>query len=205
MRVKRIRPVRLLLATAAMIAGRASPAGAAAPSVNQQHAFDFHFGTWRTHILTRNSSAAKWVKMTGTVIDRPLREERSPAAWSDLQSTHTVYRVWDDWADIGQLEVDGPHGHVEDLALRLYDRGTHQWRVYFANSKSGRLGQPTVGGFADGAGIFIGLEDVDGKTVLMRNVWSGITTKTCRQEWSISADGGKTWTPTWISNDTRSD
>ena len=352
MRVKRIRPVCLLLAVAAMVVGQAPPAGVAAQSVDQQHAFDFHFGTWRTHILTRNSSAANWVKMTGTVIDQPLWDGRanlekieasgpaghhfqgltlflyepksgewsqqfassddgimeepvygefrdgrgvlygwssspgrkvlerdvwsnitpssyhfeiassadggrtwatrfiaqltrlhksahygtpgaagsgpehdfdfnmgswktqiravlsplaSPAAWSDLQGTHIVYRVWDDWADIGQLEVDGPHGHIEDLALRLYDRGTHQWRVYFANSKSGQLGQPMVGEFTDGAGTFIGLEDVDGKTVLMRNVWSGITAKACRQDWSISADGGKTWTPTWISNDTRSD
>ena len=349
MRVKRFRPVCLLLAFAALLAGQPSPAAAAAQADEQQHAFDFHFGTWRTHILTRDSSAAKWVKMSGTVIDQPLWNGRanlekieasgqgghfqgltlflyepkssewsqqfasssdgvieepvygefkdgrgvfygwsssagkkvlerdvwssitptsyhfeiassadggkrwvtgfiaqltrlnkspdydtphtagsgpeqafdfnmgswktqiravlsplgSPAVWSHLQGMHSVYRVWDDWADIGRLEVDGPNGHIEDLALRLYDRKTHEWRVYFANSDSGTLLQPMVGEFKDGVGTFIGLEDEDGKTVLMRNVWSGITAKACRQDWSISADGGKTWTPTWISDDTR--
>ena len=351
MSVKTIHSVCLLLACAAMTAGQPSPVRAAARADDQQHAFDFHFGTWRTHILTRDSSAAAWVKMTGTVIDQPLWNGRanlekieasgqgghfegltlflyepkagewsqqfassadgimeeplygefrngrgvfygwssspgkkvlerdvwssitpssyhfeiatsadggktwvtsfiaqltrlaksaqyatphtagsgpehgfdfnigpwktkiravssplaSPTAWSELQGTHDVYRVWDDWADIGQLEVDGPQGHIEDLALRLYDRKTHEWRVYFANSGSGALLPPMIGGFEDGTGTFIGLEDQDGRTVLMRNVWSGITANACRQEWSISTNGGKTWTPTWISNDTRSD
>jgi hypothetical protein len=351
MRVKRIHPVCLLLAFAAIIAGQPSPARAAAQAEDQQHAFDFHFGTWRTHIRSRDSSTAQWVKMTGTVIDQPLWNGRanlekieasgpgghfqgltlflyepksgewsqqfasssdgiieepvygefsngrgvfygwsssagkkvlerdvwsgitpdsyhfeiassadggrtwvtsfiaeltrlgkspdygtphaagsgpehdfdfnvgswktkiravwsplaSPTAWSDLQGTHAVYRVWDDWADIGQLEVDGAHGHTEDLALRLYDRKTREWRVYFANSESGTLLPPMIGDFKNGVGTFIGLEDEDGKTVLMRNVWSGITANACRQDWSISIDGGRTWIPTWISNDTRAD
>ena len=91
---------------------------------------------------------------------------------------------------------------VEDLALRLYDRKTQQWRVYFASSKSGTLDQPMVGGFKDGVGSFVGMDEVEGKTVLVRNVWSGVTAKSCRQDWAISTDGGKTWVPTWTSTDT---
>ena len=152
-----------------------------------EHGFDFNMGTWKTQIRAALS---------------PLS---APGSWSNLQGTHTVYRLWGGWADIGQLEVDGPRGHVEDLALRLYDRETRQWRVYFANSKSGILEQPMVGEFKDGVGTFIGLQDMDGKTVLTRNVWSGITARSCHQDWAISTDGGKTWVPTWISTDTRSD
>jgi hypothetical protein len=335
-----------LLTFAAVLLWQPSLAEGAAQSVDQQHAFDFHFGTFRTHILSR-ASATKWVKMTGTVIDQPLwggkanlekieasgsgshfqgltlflynpksgqwsqqfagsddgimedpvygkfangrgvlygwsgdgrkileRDTWSnitpnsyhfeiassadggrtwvkefiaqltrlkkdpdydtpstpgtgpehdfdfnlgrwqtrvravldplsaPGVWTNLQGTHTVYRVWDDWADIGQLEVDGPSGHEEDLALRTYDRKTHQWRVYFANSRSGTLDQPMVGEFKDGVGTFVFLDEMEGKTVLVRNVWSGITSKSCRQDWAISADGGRTWVPTWGSTDT---
>jgi hypothetical protein len=157
------------------------------PGSGPEHGFDFNMGTWKTQIRAALS---------------PLS---APGAWSNLQGTHAVYRVWGGWADIGQLEVDGPRGHIEDLALRLYDRATHQWRVYFANSKSGILEQPMVGEFKDGIGTFIGLQDMDGKTVLTRNVWSNITAKSCHQDWALSADGGKTWAPTWISADTRSD
>jgi hypothetical protein len=337
-----------VLTFAAGLISQPTLAAATAQSVDQQHAFDFHFGTWRTHIL-RRASATKWVKMTGTVIDQPLwggkanlekieasgvgshfqgvtlflyspksgqwsqtfasssdgimqesaygdfksgrgvfyaqsggtadkavfeRETWSnmtansyhfeiassadggktwvtefiaqltrlkkepeygtpytpgsgperdfdfnmgkwktqiravldplsaPNVWTNLQGTHTVYRVWADWADIGQLEVDGPSGHEEDMALRMYDRKTQQWRVYFANSSSGTLDQPMVGEFKDGVGTFVFLDEMEGKTVLVRNVWSGITTKSCHQDWAVSADGGKTWVPSWISTDT---
>ena len=157
------------------------------PGSGPEHGFDFNMGTWKTQIRASLS---------------PLS---APGSWSNLQGTHSVYRVWGGWADIGQLEIDGPGGHVEDLALRLYDRDTRQWRVYFANSKSGILEQPMVGEFKDGVGTFVGLQDMDGKTVLTRNVWSDITAKSCRQDWAISTDGGKTWVPTWISTDTRSE
>ena len=329
----------------------AAPAAGSARSSDQQHAFDFHFGTWRTHILTRSSSAsgaAQWVKMTGTVIDQPLWNGKAnlekiegsgsgshfqgltlflydpkthqwsqqfasssdgiieepvygefkdgrgvfygwsgdgarkvlerdiwsnitpnsyhfeiatsadggktwvkefiaqltrlskapdyaapspegsgpehdfdfnmghwntqiravmnplsaPNVWSNLKGTHVVYRVWGDWADIGQLEVDGPGGHIEDMALRLYDRKTRQWRVYFANSDSGTLEPPMVGEFKNNVGTFVFLDEMEGKTVLVRNIWSDITAQTCHQDWSISADGGKTWVSTWISTDT---
>ena len=329
----------------------AAQAASAAHIANQQHAFDFHFGTWRTHILRRApmaSGAARWVKMTGTVIDQPLWDGRAnlekieasgpgghfqgltlflydpktgewsqqyadssdgimsepvygqfkhgrgvlygwsgsggqrtlerdtwsnitpvsyhfeiasstdggrswvtefiaqltrlkkqpdyatpytagsgpehdfdfnlghwrtriravldplsaPGVWSNLRGTHVVYRVWDDWADIGQLEVDGPSGHIEDLALRMYDRKSHQWRVYFANSDSGILDPPMIGDFKDGVGTFVFLDEMAGKTVLVRNIWSGITSRSCRQDWAISADGGRTWIPTWVSIDT---
>lgn len=149
-----------------------------------EHAFDFNLGRWRTRIRA---------------VLNPLS---APGLWSSLQGTHVVNRVWDDWANIGQLEVDGASGHIEDLALRLYDRKTHQWRVYFANSGSGTLDPPMVGDFRDGVGTFVFLNEVEGRTVLVRNVWSDITSRSCRQDWAISADGGKSWVPTWVSRDT---
>ncbi|GAB3784456.1 hypothetical protein [Dyella agri] len=149
-----------------------------------EHGFDFNMGRWDTRIRE---------------VSNPLS---APDVWSKLSGTHAVYRLWDDWANIGQLEVDGPGGRLEYLALRLYDRKTQQWRVYFANGKTGTLYQPMVGEFKDGVGTFIGSDEVEGKTVLTRNVWSGISAKSCQQDWAVSADGGKTWVPTWTSVDT---
>ncbi len=153
------------------------------PGSGPEHDFDFNMGHWQTRIRA---------------VENPLS---APGVWTNLQGTHVVYRVWDDWADIGQLEVDGPSGHMEDMALRLYDRETRQWRVYFANSRSGTLQPPMVGGFKNGVGTFVFLDEMEGKTVLVRNVWSGITSNSCRQDWAISVDGGKAWVPTWVSTD----
>jgi len=40
------------------------------------------------------------------------------------------------------------------MTLRLYDPQTHQWSLYWATSKSGALGQPTIGEFKNGRGEF---------------------------------------------------
>ncbi|HEY1889156.1 MAG TPA: hypothetical protein VGG63_02025 [Steroidobacteraceae bacterium] len=154
------------------------------PGNDPEHDYDFNMGHWSTRIRA---------------VENPLS---APGVWSNLQGTHVVYRVWGDWANIGQLEVDGPGGHIEDMALRTYDRKTHQWRVYFANSKTGTLDPPMVGEFKNGVGTFVFLDEMEGKTVLVRNVWSDITSKSCHQDWAISTDGGKTWIPTWASTDT---
>ncbi len=159
-------------------------ATASTPGSGPEHDFDFNMGRWNTRIRA---------------VEKPLS---APNAWTHLQGTHTVYRVWDDWANIGQLEVDGPSGHVEFMALRTYDRKTRQWRVYFANGASGILESPMVGEFKNGVGTFVFLDEVEGKTVLVRNVWSGMTSSACHQDWAISSDGGKTWVPTWVSTDT---
>jgi hypothetical protein len=154
------------------------------PGSGPEHDYDFNMGRWNTQIRA---------------VENPLS---APDVWSNLHGTHVVYRVWGDWANIGQLEVDGPGGHIEDMALRTYDRKTHQWRVYFANSETGTLDAPMVGEFKNGVGTFVFLDEMEGKTVLVRNVWSDITAKSCHQDWAISTDGGKTWIPTWISTDT---
>lgn len=148
--------------------------------------FDFNIGAWSTSIRA--------------LLD-PLK---SPDTWSVLRGTHVVRRVWDKWANLGQLEVEGPQGHVEFLAVRLYDRKTRQWRVYFANGADGKVDPPMIGTFAHGVGRFVSLARVDGQTVLLRNEWYGITAHSCRQDWSLSTDGGKTWIRTWIATDTLS-
>jgi len=48
-------------------------------------------------------------------------------------------------------------------------------------------------------GTFIGEDQVDGKPVRTRVVWSRITPRSARWEQSASADGGTTWETNWIS------
>lgn len=62
---------------------------------------------------------------------------------------------------------------------------------------------PTVGAFKNGRGEFYDMEPVNGRMVLVRNVWSDITPDSCHFEQAFSADGGKTWETNWIADDTR--
>jgi len=150
-----------------------------------QHDFDFEIGTWKTHLrrLTHPlSGSTRWVEFNGTSV---------------------VRKIWDGRANLVELEVDGPGGHIEGLSLRLYDPKSHQWSLNFANSKGGGLGQPTIGAFRNGRGEFFDQESFNGRMILVRGVWSDITPDSCRFEQAFSDDGGKTWEVNWIAVDTR--
>src|ERR1700691_121247 len=150
-----------------------------------QHDFDFEMGSWKTHISR---------------LQHPLSGSDT---WVEYQGTSVVRKVWNGHANLVQLEVDGSAGHIEGLSLRLYDPISHQWSLNFANSNSGRLSQPTIGEFRNGRGEFFDLEESNGRTILVRNVWWDITPDSCRFEQAFSEEGGKSWEVNWIATDTR--
>jgi hypothetical protein len=150
-----------------------------------QHDFDFEIGTWKTHISR---------------LERPLEGSKT---WVEYDGTSVVRKVWNGRANLVELEVDGPAGPIEGLSLRLYHPQSHQWSLNFANSRVGSLGVPTVGEFRNGRGEFFDQETFNGRTILVRNVFSGITSTSCRFEQAFSGDGGKSWETNWIATDTR--
>jgi hypothetical protein len=150
-----------------------------------QHDFDFENATWKTHLR------------------RLLHPLTGSTTWVEYDGTTVVRKVWNGRANLLQLEADGPAGHFEGLNLRLYNPQSHQWSLNFANSKSGSLSQPTIGGFKNGRGEFFDQESFNDRAILVRFVISGITPNSCRFEQSFSEDGGKTWEVNWIATDTR--
>jgi hypothetical protein len=150
-----------------------------------QHDFDFEIGTWKTQLRR---------------LAHPLT---GSTTWIEYDGTTVVRKVWNGRANLAELEADGPAGHVELLSLRLYDPQSHQWSLNTASVKGGGVSVPTVGEFKNGRGEFFDTEPLNGRSILVRNVWSDITPDSCRFEQSFSDDGGKTWEVNWIAVDTR--
>ena len=150
-----------------------------------QHDFDFEIGTWKTHLK------------------RLLHPLSGSDEWVEYEGVTTVRKVWDGRANLVELTADGPAGHFEGLNLRLYNPQSHQWSLNFANSRSGTLAQPTIGGFVDGRGEFHDQEDFDGRAVFVRFVILPLDADTIRFEQAFSDDGGRTWEVNWVATDTR--
>lgn len=150
-----------------------------------QHDFDFEIGYWTTHLQR---------------LAHPLTGSNE---WIEYQGTTAVRKVWNGRANLVELEVDGPSGHLEGLSLRLYDPESHQWSLNFSNSRGGTLSQPTIGQFKNGRGEFFDQETLNGRAIYVRFVISDITPNSCRFEQSFSDDGGKTWEVNWIAIDSR--
>jgi hypothetical protein len=121
----------------------------------------------------------------------------------ELYGTGTCFKVWDGRAQLDQIEVDGPTGHLEGLTLRLYNPQSRQWRLYWANSKDGIVVVPQIGQFKKGRGEFYAQDTLDGKSIFVRFDWSGMATNSPHFEQSFSEDGGKTWEANWITDQTR--
>ena len=98
--------------------------------------------------------------------------------------------------------MDGSTGRLEGLTLRLYRPESHQWTLYWANRKDGILVVPQIGEFKDGRGEFYAQDTLNGKTILIRFVWTNMTTIP-HFEQAFSDDGGKTWEVNWITQYTR--
>ena len=149
------------------------------------HDFDFDFGSWKTHsrrLMHPLTGANDWVEMQGSTV---------------------VSKVWGGRANLAEFKADGPAGHLELMALRLYDPVNHEWSINFATPNVGTLGIPGVGKMRNGRIEFYDQEPINGKAVLVRfSIW-GIDAKTARSEQAFSADGGKTWEVNWINDYTR--
>ena len=134
-----------------------------------------------------------------------LHEAVKPsAAYSEpFAGTTTVRKVWNGRANLVELEVDGPQGHIEGLSLRLYNADAHQWSLNFSNSSGGTLSPPVYGEFKDGRGEFFGQDSLGSRAILVRFVISPLTRDSIRFEQGFSDDAGKTWEVNWIATDTR--
>ncbi len=112
-------------------------------------------------------------------------------------------KVWNGRANLVELEADGAAGHLEILCLRLYDPKTHEWSLNYANSAGGTLSPPVIGEFKNGRGEFYGQDQLNGRPIYVRNVFSDITPTSCHFEQAFSEDGGKTWEVNFVETLTR--
>jgi hypothetical protein len=141
-----------------------------------QQGFDFEIGVWKTHLQR---------------LQHPLTGSNS---WVEYDGTTVVRKLWNGRAWIEQFETDSPAaGHIEGLTPRLYNPQSHQWSLYWANSKTGTMAVPQIGEFKDGRGEFYAQDTFNGRAILVRFVWSDTTTNKPHFEQSFSDDGGKTW------------
>ncbi len=175
----------ILTLALSVLAQENSKAPAQPAAHDGQHDFDFEIGSWKIHLKR---------------LVKPLTGSNT---WVEFDGTSVTRKVWDGRSDLEEFKTEGPTGTVEGLTLRLYNPDSHQWSLYWANSKTGAMGVPTIGEFKNGVGEFFDQEVINGRSIFVRYIWSGITPTTAHFEQSYSDDGGKTWEVNWITDQTR--
>jgi len=180
----------LILLTSLSSASAQTGASTAATPPNAerdgQRDFDFELGSWKIHLKRR------------------LHPLTGSNTWVEFDGTSVTRKVWDGRSQIEEFEVDNPTGHIEGLTLRTYNPQTHQWSLYWANSKDGTIVPPQIGRFNNtGTGEFYAQDTLNGKMIFVRFIWSNVNSDKPHFEQAFSEDGGKTWEVNWITDQTR--
>jgi len=142
--------------------------------------FDFLIGRW-------------------TVRNRRLRAPLAGSdQWEEFEAVSIARPLFDGRGNEDEFRTDHDGGMI-GMSFRFFDPKTRLWSIYWADSRRcGRLDPPVVGSFADGIGMFEGIDTLEGKPIRVRFIWSEIETAEPRWEQAFSADGGQTWETNWI-------
>lgn len=149
--------------------------------------FDFLFGNWRV----RNRR-----------LERPLS---GSLASYEFDATCTARPLWGGKANIDEFAFDSPKGAFEGGTLRIYDRESGLWSLYWATPERGLITIPNVGKFnGRGAGEFFSEEIYEGREIVSRYIWTRKGQDQCSWEQAFSVDGRATWEVNWTMEFTRS-
>jgi hypothetical protein len=166
-------------------ATQARAPSAASEVPDGQHDFDPLLGSWQFHLKRRINP------LTGST------------TWVEYTGSGVCYGLWDGRAQLDTVLLNGASGPIEGLTLRLYNPKSHEWRLYWANSKDGIVVLPQIGEFRNGRGEFYAQDSLNDKSIFVKFDWTGLSTASPHFEQSFSGDGGKTWEVNWITDQTR--
>jgi hypothetical protein len=125
--------------------------------------------------------------------------------WVEFEGHSSCVSIWDGRGQLDELSVSSQSdgSRINALTIRLYNPRTQEWSIYFANSNNPAFGTPQKGKFANGRGVFLDRDIVNGFNVVVRWLWTDLETDTPKFEQALSADEGKTWEANWVTTQTR--
>jgi hypothetical protein len=147
--------------------------------------FDFWIGSWNVQ--------NRWLRKRLAGSDE----------WEEFEATVVARRIFDGKGNEDEFRTEHDGGFV-GMSFRFFDPVTRLWSIYWADSRRpGVLDPPVFGSISDDGGVFEGTDLFEGRPILFRFTWSGVTTPTPRWEQAFSADDGETWETNWIMDFSR--
>jgi len=142
--------------------------------------FDFFMGSWKVH-------------------NRRLRKRLVGSdVWDEFEATSVARPLLDGLGNEDEFRTDFYGGFI-GMSFRFFDPEKKRWSIYWADTRRcGELDPPVLGSFAGDTGIFVGEDTFECRPILVRFVWSGVTTKTPHWEQAFSEDDGESWETNWV-------
>jgi hypothetical protein len=150
--------------------------------------FDFVIGDWlvkHRRLKERLAHCQEWVEFDGEMSTR---------------------KILGGFGNVEDNVLRFPEGEFRAIALRSYDPSTRQWSIWWLDGRfPDRIDVPVVGQFENGIGTFFARDVFAGNPILVRFIWSRVTSTELRWEQAFSSDEGRTWETNWTMNFHRRD
>lgn len=121
--------------------------------------------------------------------------------WEEFISQVRFVQMMDGLANLDESQL--PDGQWVGMSIRLFQRASRQWQIYWVSPRDGVLQAPVQGSFEEGVGTFFGQDELQGQRILCRYIWSAIDGPAPRWEQAFSTDDGLRWETNWIMTHTR--
>lgn len=121
--------------------------------------------------------------------------------WDEFDGTLVNWPILGGHGNVGDNVMNAPSGTIRGIGLRTFDPKSKQWSSWWLDRRTPtEFSSPQRGAFVDGVGTLLADDELDGRPIKTRVIWSRITADSSRWEQACSADGGKTWETNWISD-----
>lgn len=150
-----------------------------------KHAFAFQSGEW----------AVRHRKLQGRLV--------GSTEWVDFNGTCRAWELLGGEANVDDHFLDDPAGAYCAATFRRTDPRSGLWSIWWIDPRVTTLNPPVVGGFVNGIGTFLADDQLNGRPIRVRFIWSGITPDAAVWEQAFSADAGASWETNWTMIFTR--
>jgi hypothetical protein len=123
--------------------------------------------------------------------------------WDEFDATQEFRLVLLGLGNVDVFHTELAGKPFEGLTVRLFDRQTRLWTIYWADTNAMQLDDGKVGSFDGDRGEFFGREVVAGKDVIVKFHWDKRNPSAPIYSRAFSADAGRTWEWNWYSNFSR--
>ena len=123
-------------------------------------------------------------------------------SWQEFETPAANKLILGGLGNIDHCRVESGE-FFEGVSLRLFDKSSGLWRIYWTDTNGATLFPPLEGSFSGPIGLFRGHDNHNGTPVLVEFRWDKTKPETPTWQQSFSADNGKTWEVNWYMSFSR--
>jgi hypothetical protein len=119
------------------------------------------------------------------------------SSWDEFPGTLAVKPILNGLGNIDENVLEAPEGQYLATSLRVFDRNSADWSIYWVDGRVSGIDKPVVGTFNGKVGQFYNDDILNGAPIKVRFTYRDVGPIEAAWEQAFSADGGESWETNW--------